>query len=637
MSTQVGEIHFDLDLDHRKFSQGVKQVDGDTDKLDGSLGRSKGHAKALGAAMAVAGAAVVAFGVSCVKAFQESESMIAQTNAVIKSTGGVAGVTAKDVTKLASSLQRSTAFSDEQVRSAQNMALTFTGIGKDIFPDVTKTALDMATALNHGITPSGEEAADTMKLLGKALQDPDAGLGALKRVGVNVDELSKKFTDSMSIQEKQKLILKELGTEFGGSATAAAKTFQGRVQQLKNQFNDFQETIGKFIVKGLLALYVFVNKRIIPIFRFLGEHINIVLPILIGLGVAIIALVIPPLVAWTVATLAAAAAQLLLYAPIIAIGLAIATVVGALVYAYTHWEGFRKVVDTVIRAVTTVIKWAWENVIKPVWTAIVWYITNILVPYWKMIGDVVVWVWEKVIKPIWDAIWAYVTNVLVPIWTKIWDVASWVWDNIWRGIQVAWDFIKPIWDKIYDYIVNTLIPAFQQTWDKVKDVWDKIKNGFTVVKDSIGENIQRIKEFIQDIINKVQEFIDKVKEIAGAVKNAPGKVVDKISDIFRADDHRADGGPVAAGRSYIVGEQGPELFTPSGSGTIIPNHELGKSTGGSSSGGGNVYLNIDASGIMATSRSHQRQVISTLIEAANEELIGRGLAPIADNKLRAAV
>lgn len=33
---------------------------------------------------------------------------------------------------------------------------------------------------------------------------------------------------------------------------------------------------------------------------------------------------------------------------------------------------------------------------------------------------------------------------------------------------------------------------------------------------------------------------------------------------------RAQGGPVAAGQTYLVGEKGPELFTPSGDGTITP-------------------------------------------------------------------
>jgi phage-related minor tail protein len=38
---------------------------------------------------------------------------------------------------------------------------------------------------------------------------------------------------------------------------------------------------------------------------------------------------------------------------------------------------------------------------------------------------------------------------------------------------------------------------------------------------------------------------------------------------------RANGGPVSANSPYIVGEKGPEMFIPSGSGTIIPNHSMG--------------------------------------------------------------
>jgi len=38
---------------------------------------------------------------------------------------------------------------------------------------------------------------------------------------------------------------------------------------------------------------------------------------------------------------------------------------------------------------------------------------------------------------------------------------------------------------------------------------------------------------------------------------------------------RASGGPVGVGRTYLVGEKGPELFTPGVSGNIVPNHRLG--------------------------------------------------------------
>ena len=50
---------------------------------------------------------------------------------------------------------------------------------------------------------------------------------------------------------------------------------------------------------------------------------------------------------------------------------------------------------------------------------------------------------------------------------------------------------------------------------------------------------------------------------------------------------RAMGGPTSAGRSYLVGERGPEMFTPLSSGHITPNNQLGNTS---------VVVNVDAKG-----------------------------------------
>ena len=49
---------------------------------------------------------------------------------------------------------------------------------------------------------------------------------------------------------------------------------------------------------------------------------------------------------------------------------------------------------------------------------------------------------------------------------------------------------------------------------------------------------------------------------------------------------RAEGGPVAANRPYIVGERGPELFVPNNTGTVVSNEALGRYNGGNGTGGG---------------------------------------------------
>ena len=92
-----------------------------------------------------------------------------------------------------------------------------------------------------------------------------------------------------------------------------------------------------------------------------------------------------------------------------------------------------------------------------------------------------------------------------------------------------------------------------------------------------------------------------------------GGLMGGIKDFF---GFKAAGGPVMAGGAYVVGEQGPELFTPGVSGMITPNHALG---GASQS----ISIHID-------SRTDQAQVyrlVQGAIAQANAALLdsmGRG-------------
>lgn len=272
MATEVGKLYYAVDLDDKNLDK----------QLDGVEGKVKALGKAIAVAFAAAGAAAVGFAVTSVKAFQESQDVIAQTNAVLKSTGGIAGVTSKQVSDLASSLQNVTKFGDETIQTGENMLLTFTNIGKDIFPQATETMLDMSQALGQDVKGSAIQ-------LGKALQDPILGVTALRRVGVNFteeqQEMIEKLVKSGKTLEAQKFILKELQTEFGGSARAAGETFGGKLEILKNKLNDVQETIGGVIVEGLTPLVAglsdFVDKvdweaviqGVTDAFKSMGEFI----------------------------------------------------------------------------------------------------------------------------------------------------------------------------------------------------------------------------------------------------------------------------------------------------------------------------------------------------------------------------
>ena len=72
---------------------------------------------------------------------------------------------------------------------------------------------------------------------------------------------------------------------------------------------------------------------------------------------------------------------------------------------------------------------------------------------------------------------------------------------------------------------------------------------------------------------------------------------------------RANGGPVLPRQHYLVGERGPELFTPGTAGRVTP------------AGGGGVVVNISLPGIRDTERFQQSE---TQIAAALSRAIGRG-------------
>ncbi len=174
--------------------------------------------------------------------YKEHQQAEAQLQAVLKSTGGAAGVTADQVNNLADSIMKTTPIDGEAALAAENMLLTFTSIHKDVFPAATKAVTDMATAMNNGATPSSEQLSNTAIQVGKALQDPINGVTALRKVGVSLsDQQKEQVKHFMAVNDQadaQKLILQELAKEFGGSASAAATTFAGKMEMLKNHFID---------------------------------------------------------------------------------------------------------------------------------------------------------------------------------------------------------------------------------------------------------------------------------------------------------------------------------------------------------------------------------------------------------------
>jgi phage-related protein len=201
-------------------------------------------------------------------AIKESIAVNAQLDAVLKSTGGAVGLTADQIRDMASAYEKSSKFEDEAILNGQNLLLTFTNIGGDVFPRATETMLDMAQAL-------GTDAAGSAVQLGKALNDPVAGISALSRVGVTFTDQQKEQIAAMveagNVAGAQTVILDELAKEFGGSAKAASDA-AGSEEVYKDHMNDLQEQIGSKMLpiqmkltEAKLAMVDLIATKVIPI------------------------------------------------------------------------------------------------------------------------------------------------------------------------------------------------------------------------------------------------------------------------------------------------------------------------------------------------------------------------------------
>lgn len=242
----------------QSFSKTADQMAGRSNKLGATLGKLGG---------AFAGLAVISKATSFLKdsvaEARESQKVNAQTGAVIKSTGGAANVTAGEFGKLATAISNKTGIDDEQIQAGENMLATFTNVqnrlgkGNDIFTQATKVSTDLAVA-------TGTDNVKANVLLGKALNDPLTGIGKLTKIGVTFTAQQKAQVKQMmktgDVAGAQKIILKELGKEFGGSAAAQATAGE----KAATAYANLKESVGTALLPVLDKFFTFVSTSLIP-------------------------------------------------------------------------------------------------------------------------------------------------------------------------------------------------------------------------------------------------------------------------------------------------------------------------------------------------------------------------------------
>ncbi len=150
----------------------------------------------------------------------------------------------------------------------------------------------------------------------------------------------------------------------------------------------------------------------------------------------------------------------------------------------------------------------------------------------------------------------------------------------------------------------------------------------------LQQELERVNSLYQGIASTVQSglvdaiegAINGTKTLGDVARSVFGAIQRQLIDFAATSFLRAipgiggffaNGGVTKPNKSYIVGERGPELFTPGVTGTVTPNHELG-GMGGST----NIVVNVDASGSNVEGDEEEGRALGLALSAAIEtELI----------------
>lgn len=561
------------------------QVSGETRAAGTSIGRAFGKMFVLGASV-IAAAGVGNLLKGSIEEAREAQKVGAATEAIIKATGGAAGLTADQIGGLSSRLSALTGVDDEAIQSGANLLLTFknvkTGLleGTDIFERATRAGLDLA-ATGFGSVESNA------KTLGKALNDPVKGMTALTRAGVTFtkaqQERIKGFVEEGNLLGAQRVILGEVEAQVGGVAAATATSGDKAQVALGN----LKETIGTALLPVVDRLATTFTNTIAPaITGFIagmqkgtgagGQFVSIMTGIgsaLVTVGGFIVSYKEPllafvgVLTAWSAITKAITTAQLLLNLalsanPIGLIVVGVAALVAGLVLAYNKSETFRDIVNKAFAGVKVVATAVMGFLVKYVPRA--FSVIATLVKTYVTVYRTVVTTAFNVVKTVVGA----VANFVVSSAQKYGQFVTAVTSKVGQVVK----FFKELPGKIRGFvsgipdqlrilggaIIDGLKKGIQAGADKVlaavRAIIDKIpkfireKLGIsspsrvtTELGRAIGDGLARgIESTTEKVSKATQKLIDKLREKLDSVKSDLSSLTSSVAGAFTGNLFEAE-------------------------------------------------------------------------------------------------
>ena len=218
--------------------------------------------KAAAAAFAVAAAAAVAYAtklaVDGVKSAIEDEQAQLRLASALKTATGATDAQIKATEDYISKTQLATGVADNDLRNAfQRLSLTTKDVNK------SQSLLNLALDVSKG---SGKDLATVSEALAKAYEGQDTKLA---RLGIGLSQTDLKAMDFTQTQQK-------LSDLYGGAAARNAETFQGRIDRLKQGFEEAKEAVGAALLPVIERLIGYIFQYGEPIVNKFKDAWNVI-------------------------------------------------------------------------------------------------------------------------------------------------------------------------------------------------------------------------------------------------------------------------------------------------------------------------------------------------------------------------
>ena len=493
----------------------------------GSKLKGLGKFAALAAGTAALGALAKAVDIGIDK-FEETAKVTAQTQAVLTSTGDVAGVTAKEVEELAVALMHKSGVDDDTIHSGENLLLTFknirneTGKNNDIFTRATKTMVDMSVAL-------GKDMGSSATILGKALNDPVKGLTSLQRIGVAFTpvqkEMIKNWVAHGETVKAQNLILDQLNQRFAGSAEALGKTLPGQINIAKESFKQWAGSLVADVIPVIEDMISWLRDHWPEIQKAINNAWNAIEPVIAALIADIAAIVkavqnnwslIGPILDTFVTTIK----------NVFGIASDILNLFAALLRGdwSQAWKDFEKLVGDVFKTLVDQIKGG------------VLVIETAITVAWKVIKALNEATWNA-IKAVISAVWGAITGAVSAGINLVKRQLAAGWNVVKGTTLAAWHAIQSTIGGVLSAIGNalsgaTIVRSITNMANAIKGVMSGLAGWLSRTAAGLIQGaLHDISGVFWTIVNGAESAVNGVKNVFGSLVGWLGGLIKKVEHV----------------------------------------------------------------------------------------------------------